>query len=389
MHHSHDLKQPNSTDCSLLDLSNLDSIEQEWHDLIAECEDENPFFTPAFLQSALKSLATETPVKILCIRDTDRLIGLLPVVNVKGFAKAPFHYLKSWMHPYCYLGAPLIRDGNDAAFITAVHDGLSGLPNAPKLLRMERVPALSNLITCVDSVLADNSNLLSGEIQRSAIIGAFNYSDHLKTNITSRKRSDLSRLSRRLNEVGDVDFQLMSSNDDVDKWIDDFLTLENKGWKGKAGTSLAANANDKAFFIQMTRDMATQNRLVMQRMTVDSTIVAMSTNFLHNGQGYGFKACYDEDFSQYSPGVLASLNLMEYLGELKELRFFDSCMSPDKSSLQRFWPHKRGLKNLTICSDTIQGRLALLSYRHAQKASGFKTYLNSNVSEFRKRYKSV
>ncbi len=366
------MEQASLLSCSLLGAAQLDTLEHDLAELAASCECPNPFWMLAFLRPALKMAVEEQPVMLLCVREGEQLIGFLPVVYARGFAKTPFLYLKNWMHSYCFMGAPLVRGGCELQFTMAIHHGLSTLSGGPKFLRMEQVPTQNNLVSLADDEQAGQGLHCSGKIERPALVGNFDFADHMKNGISSKKRGDLGRLSRRLNEIGPVDYQIMAEDDDPDRWSEDFLALEHKGWKGQAGTSMASREGDRKFFIQMIKEMSAKRRLVFQKMMVGARIAAMSVNFLHEGRGYGFKSCFEEDFAQFSPGVLASLRLLDDLSNQAGLQFFDTCSSPGQSMLQRYWPHQRSLVGVTIGSNSLDGRMAILLCRYAERASSFK-----------------
>lgn len=345
--------------CSLIEPEMLGTIEPSLNNLIASCVQPNPFLAPAFLQPALKRLTQDQPVMLLCIWGRDALIGFLPVTYARGFAKTPFKYLASWAHPYCFIGAPLVRKNYEAAFVQAVHECLPSLPKAPAFLYMDKVPLQSGFLNCEAGDQAYKFISSSCEAMRPAVLEGFDFQAHVKTAISSKRRNDLARLSRRLGEVGSVQYSFLESEGDLDVWIDAFLHLEDQGWKGSAGTSMYSNDHDALFFRQMIKNMMNAGGLLFQKMQVDDKIIAMSVNFLSGSYGYGFKSCFDEAFAKFSPGVLASLNLLEHLGSMEGLVLFDSCASPDQSMLNRYWPGKCAMTNVVIGANCLEGRVAM------------------------------
>jgi hypothetical protein len=65
--------------------------------------------------------------------------------------------------------------------------------------------------------------------------------------IAGRHRRELRRLVRRLDELGGLALRRLGPSDDAAPWVERFLELEASGWKGRAGTAMAADPGHRAF----------------------------------------------------------------------------------------------------------------------------------------------
>ena len=63
-----------------------------------------------------------------------------------------------------------------------------------------------------------------------------------------KKRKELQRLRNRLNELGEIAVREATPTDDITAWTEEFLLLEDKGWKGKKRTSLKSSERDAEWF---------------------------------------------------------------------------------------------------------------------------------------------
>ena len=87
----------------------------------------------------------------------------------------------------------------------------------------------------------------------------------------------------------------------------------------------------------------------------------MMINFARDGQSYGFKICYDEAHSRYSPGVLMEIDLLSALEGMGASDFVDSCAAPDHPMINSLWPDRRRLVGVNIAAANPAAR-AMLSF---------------------------
>src|SRR3546814_3430500 len=65
--------------------------------------------------------------------------------------------------------------------------------------------------------------------------------------VRAKKRKELRRQANRLAEQGTVAFRRWRAGDALDPWLDAFLDLEARGWKGQAGSALASPGETEAW----------------------------------------------------------------------------------------------------------------------------------------------
>ena len=363
--------------CSLIEADGLEALEADLCQLASVSTYPNPFLSLPVLRPAIRTQirdgrAEDGTLKFLCTYVDRQLTGFLPVVQVRNYMPIPFTYLKSWMHPYCFLGDPLIRPSYERSFLNTLREGMSSLPGRPRLLRLEKLSSQSPFVrTALAGDLAQD-DAISNEFGRAALMAD---EANIDAQISGKKRRELARQLRRLNEYGAVRFQYLYGDYDPLPWALDFLELEHKGWKGRMGISFLENREDQVFFLDMIQGMARQKNLLFQKMTVSDITIAMSVNFLRDGQGHGFKSCYDEDYASSSPGVLATQDLLRYLRDRKDLIFFDTCAAAGSTMLEQMWPHRRCLTGVSIGSNGSNGHFTRFLVNIAELVSGLKKRL--------------
>ena len=78
--------------------------------------------------------------------------------------------------------------------------------------------------------------------ERAALAPRASFEEWFSGNFERKRRKEFRRLKARLGEEGKLESQTWIAGAPLDPWIDDLIALEAKGWKGRRGTALAADA---------------------------------------------------------------------------------------------------------------------------------------------------
>lgn len=155
---------------------------------------------------------------------------------------------------------------------------------------------------------------------------------------------------RRLSECGTLEYRVLETAEVATPWIDDFLELESRGWKGRAGSAILKCPSQRKFFEEAVTSAHRLGKLDMTGYYIDGSAIALSCKFLSGDGAFAYKICFDENFSRFSPGMLLELRYIERLHESQQLRWLDSCADPDHVMANRLWTERRHLHSLTIAS---------------------------------------
>lgn len=91
--------------------------------------------------------------------------------------------------------------------------------------------------------------------------------------------------------------------------------------------------------------------------------MAAQCNLISHDAIFGFKTTYDENLSEYSPGVQLNIEALRRFHERDDLNLFDSCTQPSNLMINRYWPDRRLIATRTIATPRARGRLALRGVR--------------------------
>jgi CelD/BcsL family acetyltransferase involved in cellulose biosynthesis len=180
--------------------------------------------------------------------------------------------------------------------------------------------------------------------------------------LTAKFLANLRRRARRLHELGSVSFRRVDGGAaEVEAFLGEFFALEDAGWKGRRGTSIARDGRLVAFYRGVAAAGAREGWLALRALDLDGRPAAMHFAFMHRGTYSLPKPAYDEALARCSPGQLL---VREVLAEceargLVELDF----LGPDMPWKRDWAPEHRPHDWIHVYRPGLAGR-ALHALKH-------------------------
>ena len=326
-----------------------------WRSLDDNLAVPNPFFSEWMLRPALTHLDPDRRVRICVIRRAQDglLVGLFPFEIGTRYARLPIRHIAIWKHAHGYNGAPLMRRGYAVAVLMAMLNWIDARPFGARFLRFTQLP----LDPLMDGYLSDACTLAErapreqSRIERAQLVENHDYETLMAAAMPGKKRKELRRQARRFGEMGMAKFvDLPMSDTAIAKAAEDFITLENAGWKADVdhGEPLARSEAERAFFMQAMRGGARAGAVSCLALTLDSDMAAMLFSLRSGRHLSAFKTSYDERHAAYSPGFRLIMEATEkFLGE-PGIECVDSCARPGHPVVDRLWPDRLPVVQLNI-----------------------------------------
>jgi CelD/BcsL family acetyltransferase involved in cellulose biosynthesis len=327
--------------------SALRRLPAELDDLGARALESNPFAESPVFIAALEHVDLDTPLHIACVRDeAGRLHGVFPLVLAPLRPGLNLLVLRNWTHRYCFLGTPLVDAARAAGVLSAIGRWIES-PAAPAGgLHWTKLSWDGPFGALVRETFADPSWRMDVVAEQRALLVR---EPDMKASISTKHAKELRRLERRLSERGDLAYASIGPDEDWRPWFDDFLALEASGWKGAEGSAIRSRPQDAAFFRGLVREAHARGQLQLLRLEVAGRAVAMKLNLRTRDRSYALKIGYDEDFSQFSPGVLVELfNIRAFEQEPGDIRAMDSCAAENHPMINRLWSGRRQIAAATL-----------------------------------------
>lgn len=367
----------------LLDWRDAEAISAEWEELGRLALDPNPFYEPAFALSLAQHAPQERRPRFLAIREISgqrRLIGLF-VLDCSG--------AQSWKSPFVAFGSPLLRQGCaqaalDAALAWLRENGDTNRKDAAGFFHT-RMDARGPTCRAILAHAVRNA-LPVQEFDRRQRAAMVRDDDGVMREVAGKRRKELGRLLRRLQEKGDVTFATAASVADVRNGVEAFLTLEGRGWKGERGTALVCNPVLATFTRAALRRMAGLSQCRVETMCLDGKPIAIGLVLLARDHAAFWKIAFDEDYAAYSPGAQLTMAIARNFAQDDSINLADSCAIPDHPMIDHLWVDRREMIDLFVGSGdrrqfqrAVQMEQARRGLRRAVK-SAFLTLTGRGVS---------
>jgi GNAT acetyltransferase-like protein len=349
------------------DFSSLEEHIPAWEELAASALEPNPFYESWMLIPALRTFGAGKDLQLVLIFASDKarqktpplLCGVFPLERKPSYKGLPVSVLSLWKHIYCFLCAPLIRADCARECLAAFLDWVAADPSSGPLLEFNYVSGEGPFHQALADCLQDRMSLsfVSHLYNRALFRPRASADDYLRSAMSREHRKDLRRRTKRLAESGNLEFTSLESDEDIDRWLEDFIQLELKGWKGKLGGALGSNEANRAYFQATAKEAFRRGRLNMIALELDGKPVAQKCNFLAADGSFAFKIAYDEGFARSSPGFLLEVENIRRLHDRPEIKWMDSCAVPVHFMINRLWLDRRTIQTVLMPTGKRGGEL--------------------------------
>ena len=336
-----------------------------WDQLADEASEPNPFAERWCLQSALHLLDPERQARLVVVQGgaDGPLIGVMPLAPAARYGRLPLHHVAGWAHPNHFHGAPLVRAGFESLFWSILLGWCDAVPWARTLLHVPRLTEDGPLHRALIDVARGRGGdaVVVHREERALLASDLSPAAYWDAAVRAKKRKELRRQANRLAEEGAAQFRRWQADEAPGPWVDAFLKLEARGWKGRAGSALASHSDTQAWFRAIVPAAAAAGRLDMRALDLDGRPLAMLVNFLCPPGGFSFKTAFDEEYARFSPGVLLQQANLDLLGDPRIL-WVDSCAAPGHPMIDSVWRERRALVwvNVPLAARADRLRFAML-----------------------------
>jgi len=165
--------------------------------------------------------------------------------------------------------------------------------------------------------------------------------------LSSSSRKKLRQHRRRLAEKGNLTTVIVTEPDAVRNALEEFMQMEAAGWKGQQGTALLCDPGHAAFMRKAIVGMAERGCAQIHAMYLDRRPVSMQVIVRAGAVAFTWKTSYDEEFQDYSPGMLLLEDYTTALLADRTIAYVDSC-AHDDSGYMSVWTERQSVADLWI-----------------------------------------
>lgn len=329
------------------------TLQSEWNQLASACAYHFLHY-PAWYGAELANLNNTDNIFFVALYDADRLFAVVPLERVflrKGRLRVPVMQL---FYP------------NEMG----VNDVLSDRPLAPYrallLATLRRELPFFTFIrwqcvlenSCAASVLPPNrkprvthtSNLLDFSQGFSTFWSGY----------SSKFRKGLQKKMRKAEELGELRLLCATTLQELPRAFDDFLAVEDSGWKGEGGTSIKKQPAKLAYYRHLLNEYGERGICQINILYLNEEPIAAQFGVRVAGRLFLLKIGFRENYASISPGYLALYKLLEQSaarGEMNSVSFVTGVSWTDRWHPQRL---NVGIFYLSNGSWLSEGLVALL-----------------------------
>ncbi len=288
----------------------LAELQADWDDLIARADTANVFMNPLLVQLASDAEPGRRRVTLLAWYERGgrrHLAGIWAfAIGRPSYSMLPIDVLKAPAMAQGYLATPVIDRSVLDAVLEAMLASIAGDSSLPKMATLDAMTADGATMQALRRVLAGRGTApyVLAEAVRPMLASDLDGKRYLEQALSSSSRKKLRQHRRRLGERGTLEYKILVEPADVKRGLEDFLTLESAGWKGREGTALASRGEDATFARAMIPALAERGEACIHALTLEGKPVSLQLVIRAGATAFTWKTAYDETQRDFSPGML-------------------------------------------------------------------------------------
>ena len=176
--------------------------------------------------------------------------------------------------------------------------------------------------------------------------------------MSSKSKANLRYYERLLDrKIGSVVLDVVSpqSDDDFDSHYNQFLDIENSGWKGKKGTAITQMESSKEFHYALCKTAAKQGQLRWYKLYAGHQLITMNMAIQRASDLWIVKTAYDDNFQEFSPGAIGITKLLH--SAVEDMKICKVRMITNYAWLDRWHPTKETYHGIRIFNKNLLGKI--------------------------------
>jgi CelD/BcsL family acetyltransferase involved in cellulose biosynthesis len=349
-------------------LVQIDSVDQlcatapAWDDLWGRSQSTLPTLRAELVAQWLRQFAPRAEFHALAVEDQGQWVAALPLVHRKVARLLDAGAMP--LNPWSSSGDLLLDLSSQSD--TILDTLVAGMVELPwPLFWLDDVAVAAPRWRALAAALVRAS--VAVHYQRQVRMGRIEI-DHdwqaYRRRWSRKHRQQMARHARRLARQGGVQLKVLSqlAPEEVEAWMRRGFEVEDRSWKGVAGTSVLKTPSMFAFFSRQAQQLARWGQLELAFLECGGRPIAFAYGLSAKGVYHSVKVGYDPAYAGYSPGQLLRYYLFRRFYGDPARRAIDSMPASDAHAKWKPTTYAQG--RLVIASRRLLARTALHAYRH-------------------------
>jgi CelD/BcsL family acetyltransferase involved in cellulose biosynthesis len=334
-------------DIALLSLADMQRDVAAWQDLSTRAAEDNVYYAPQYALALLGSVSEHDDVVFVTARDGQRLMALLPVLRPHRALPGLLAAGRAWTSDYTFSANPLLDAAAASSAADALVEGLALLKLSLWTIPTVNIdgPAARAFIAALER--RSIPWLSRAGFGRASLDSSLSFDAWMEDVVGSKRRRELVRNRRRLEEQGTVTHEVHTSGEGLRRGVEAFLALELSGWKGKRGTALACSDDSRRFALDAFASGSPTARTRVDLLLLEGKPIAAGVIVFAGETGFTVKGAYDEDYARYSAGLLLEVEVLKSFLTEKWAKRLDAATAGEHV-IDRFWPDRVQMADLVF-----------------------------------------
>jgi len=327
------------------------SLEREWDQLAERCE-APPFLRPGWFATYAAAFGVGA-LKLACVRRGGEMVAAVPLSTQRWALVAPANWHTPAFGSVC----------EDADATRALASHLLG-PPPPRLDLSFLMPDDPLAAALRARAAAEGLPVLERVVRRSPYIELAGSWEEFEAALSKRRRANIRRRWRRLEERGEITIELADGSERLDDLLAEAYEIEAAGWKGEGGTAITSQPETERFYGDLARWAAQRGWLRIWFLRVDGRALAFALCLVHGGVLYGLKVGFEPEARPFAPGTLLTREML--VGAYAQgLGRYELLGSPDPYKLD--WTDAmHDLTRIQVFARSPAGRMSFAGWRYGR-----------------------
>ena len=266
-----------------------------------------------FTRALWRCFGEKAQLELLSVVDGDELVGLVTLAS-RTVRQAGVRYkeLGFFRNHHTLCNTILVRPGAERGVLAVVMTTLVGTHNWDVLF-LENIPSDPRLLAPL-RVALDEQGLRHDAFEpgrRLYYLPVKGTWDEYRAGKSGNFRWQLKKFQRRARELGQVEYQRLSSRAEIAAALPEVFALRAKSWQGQAQTEEKQAAADQAFDFALLQDLDDDEVGDLWCMRIDGRLIATHRMLGDAHKRYAQFMHYDPATKDASPGSLLFEKMLE------------------------------------------------------------------------------
>jgi CelD/BcsL family acetyltransferase involved in cellulose biosynthesis len=330
-------------------------LEPVWNEVAEAAGLDHPFLEHAWVRTWWECFGAGSALRILVVKAGDRTVAIAPLIltpvrmwGIKvrrlGFfynahvPRADFLIAQCRHEAYRAIWRHIFRNRDwDLLQLCQLPEGSATL---------EAIPVLA---------AADNCQIVSWQSGASPYVPVAATWGQYFDGLAAKHRSNLRNRFKRLNGIGPVSLETITSGEGLAGDLEAGLQLEAAAWKGAAGTAISCDPAIANFYATLAQRAAERGWMRLNFLQAGAQRVAFDYSLFYKNRVHLLKIGYDPAYAPYSP---SNLLLLMVLQEAFERRASEYDFLGESAEWKSSWTvHSRPHYWIFVFSCTFKGQL--------------------------------